>query len=647
MGFSHFGSRAFAQERLCSLRSHICALSRLCVCLLRLFFTMPSKALLALQKQVEDIAKMLTAAQAAVDKQVAEEAKAQKITFEKASGAAEKAANPVLHKQAAGKTAAKPQQKAWGLVKNPKPKQDVKSVGITDTLDADGWSVPVAADWKGVKASSSPAVVLATRVEAAQFVTDMSHAMVPIAVVTSKAVNESSSQLDVRVRDKAGEMRIRQRFLTKVGSSAEVVTYTPPATKVAPKAATRVGVVAVWKRWASKEEWQDVCQNPVRVFKSRLQKAEIETVDVFRPTRVVASDGSTCVSALVRITSSADAVSKFLRRSGEGSVFSRTLIVNGVADPWKIVWLKREGLSLESAMRQAGRTDSSSGVVANAQGLGVRVPAEAFDTCAEFLVGHAEVGLMSGDVYELSGCPVQWGSAAVQEVIEQRGWQATPLKRVQKGRCCNWLVRFATGHVPNVTCLQNEEDAKLIEVRRAKPVVRKPLKELRWRRGAGAGSWSAHSNSSGGPGQTGMEVDAAAADAARTVLAEVAVPNGGTSQRQQPVTQQQQQPQTDIAGMIERGIANAMAKIMREQADHQRKMQEWVQDKCDSMQAEVTDVKDMFAPGEEDYVDPSQAKAAAAATAEAAADTAPLLGKTGPSRQHRAEPYTNAKGRGM
>jgi len=70
-----------------------------------------------------------------------------------------------------------------------------------------------------------------------------------------------------------------------------------------------------------------------------------------------------------------------------------------------------------------------------------------------------------------------------------------------------------------------------------------------------------------------MEVDAAAADAARTVLAEVAVPNGGTSQRQQPVTQQQQQPQTDIAGMIERGIANAMAKIMLEQADHQRKMQ--------------------------------------------------------------------------
>ena len=133
------------------------------------------------------------------------------------------------------------------------------------------------------------------------------------------------------------------------------------------------------------------------------------------------------------------------------------------------------------------------------------------------------------------------------------------------------------------------------------------------------------------------------------VLAEVAVPNGGTSQRQPPVTQQQQQPQTDIAGMIERGIANAMAKIMQEQADHQRKMQEWVQDKCDSMQAEVTDVKDMFAPGEEDYVDPSQAKAAAAAaaTAEAAADTAPLLGKTGPSRQHRAEPYTNAKGRGM
>ena len=56
---------------------------------------------------------------------------------------------------------------------------------------------------------------------------------------------------------------------------------------------------------------------------------------------------------------------------------------------YKIVWLKVSGL--EEALRQAARMNMSLGLVANARGLGVRVPAESLEECATFALGEEAV----------------------------------------------------------------------------------------------------------------------------------------------------------------------------------------------------------------------------------------------------------------
>ena len=360
------------------------------------------------------------------------------------------------------------------------------AVATPQTLVEEGLSVPVV---ESKKMSATPGVCFASADHAKQLVKELEHVSVPLGVVTSKEVCEDSARLQCLVT--SGEKTsLADCFLTKVGCSESVVTYSPKVLRVSPKAKTCVAVLQVWQGWMDQKNWSLFQTNPTASFMKWLtETCSIKPLDVFRPTMIAGPDGSRGIRVLVRM--STNALQTVLTNSGKNSVFSRPLfIAESDRAMYKIVWLKDS--CLEEALRQAARMRTSVGLVANAKGLGIRVPADSFEECATFALGDEAAQKLTGDLWELTGTPLSWDQDAVAQVLLDQNWAATIVRPFRRGSTRTWIVRFAKDQVPSSNLLQADEEGHLIRVQKATPSVPKaPAKSWTWKRPAvGTSRWS-------------------------------------------------------------------------------------------------------------------------------------------------------------
>ena len=347
---------------------------------------------------------------------------------------------------------------------------------VKTSLVSAGWSVPVL---DAEKMTAAAGVCYATLEQGKKLVKELSNAKFPLAVVTSKEIDNDSTPLQVSVTN-GEKIWEKDCFLTKIGISELVVSYTPPVQKVSAKGKTCVVVLQVWQSWMDQEKWSSFEKSPTASFVQWLSNiCGVKHLDVFRTTMISGPDGSKGIRALARL--SANATETSLAKSGMNSVFARPIFISDEdRTRHRIVWLK-DGC-LDEALRQAARMNMSLGLVANARGLGIRVPAESFEECASFVFGEDVAQKLTGDLWELTGVPMSWDQDNVAQVMLDLNWAANVVRPVRRGKTRTWIVRFAKDQQPSKNLLQCADEGALIRVQKATPPTRKaPSLSWNWK----------------------------------------------------------------------------------------------------------------------------------------------------------------------
>ena len=410
--------------------------------------------------------------------QALEEAQ-KKIAERKAADAsAALSAAKAEHKGSASGMNAKASQEVsnagWHTVSHQKKTVQESSDVSSEVLMQEGWSVQVLEMEKMSVAAEG--VCTASQSDALALVSELSHAKVPLAVVTEHAVSEESTSLQVRMQLPDGKAVMRHRHLTKIGSAGAVVSYDLQVKCVRPSSKSCVVVLYVWQKWMDPKDWNSAVERP-RAFVGRWLDSACgaKPLDIFRPTMTESKGGDKGIRLLVRLPLSQFV--KVMSTSGVQSVFSRPIVaVESDRLQHRMIWLTEA--SVESALRQAGHIDCSVGLVANERGLGIRVPVNSFAECAGTLLGESAAVNLAGDLWELVGVPLDWTEESVADVFLKLSWAATVVRPVYKGKSRTWVVRFAQGQSPDQPVLKTEEEGVLITVQKAGAPPRKPAKQV-------------------------------------------------------------------------------------------------------------------------------------------------------------------------
>ena len=132
---------------------------------------------------------------------------------------------------------------------------------VKTSLQPEGWSVLVQ---DVEKMTAAAGVCYATAEQGKALMKELSNAEFPLAVVTLKDICEESAPLQVVVTNRENTC-MKDCYLTKVGCSELVVSYTPPALRVSAKSKSCIAVLQVWQTWIDQRDWILFESNP-RVY---------------------------------------------------------------------------------------------------------------------------------------------------------------------------------------------------------------------------------------------------------------------------------------------------------------------------------------------------------------------------------------------
>ncbi len=367
--------------------------------------------------------------------------------------------------QLSSKQRASSKQNNGGVWESVKPKSE--KVTGKDKLVENGWSVPIKSGLSELS-SSAPGVCLVSSAEARKAVKELKseHAL---AILSPTNADKKGEEVHVLVEDPTGRWQVRPRFVIQLDQTP--VSYMEGKPKKAYQPDTVKAVLSFGKNHTDSETWAFACKNPRELTKQWLRlRAKVEFLDVRPPTRPAGAEDLLQVVVFVSTVSFVP----LLRAGGKDGVIVRPYFES---DADKQVYRSvplAVGTSLAAAVRQAEFLgEKAFGVVATAQGFGVRVKTESFEEVLR-QVRPDDYQQFLGTKWEISGLPMAMGKESLTRFLGD--WNVHPLHTFRQGFRRTWIVRAAAEPVEKV--ISHDYGLAVIKEAAPRPVAR-PMERMR------------------------------------------------------------------------------------------------------------------------------------------------------------------------
>ena len=220
-----------------------------------------------------------------------------------------------------------------------------------------------------------------------------------------------------------------------------------------------VSVVTLELRKECLMDWHTACKNPLKysyTVVEGLQRAAVSTWSrkFFSGRKEVSKEEATSWHAFAKIH--ALQLEPILACSGKGGVFitPKDQLVGASSGRFRVVWL--ENNDIEKAIKLHRMHPELLGVVRGKSSLGLRTRASEYSTVRKKLdpTWNPE-GILTHIVvarrWVLAPLPVQADKKLLQQMANQLGWKATPLKQIS---ATSWLLGSGIDDVPGVDTFQ-------------------------------------------------------------------------------------------------------------------------------------------------------------------------------------------------
>ena len=309
--------------------------------------------------------------------------------------------------------------------------------------------------------------------EALPFLIDQNFKLV---VITPSRLNQTSTKFDCRCLAVNNRLTKVTRWYTNLGSQIVTPSFLEMGSDTARMEMTNTTVkivLLVVKKYSTSDEWLAATTNRGAALRDWVASAGASS-DLVHSYRPIHKDklqgGAQWVEQVVILK--AKGAKLLMKASGTKGIFAKRFLGDDqppATTDWRIVWVG-QNMKLKTVLERGQNLgDDYKGLAHGRNGLGVRVPHEAYSACGKHLLGDAFVPAKDNlSIYEVSKVPV-WVSPdeLVTEMISKMAW-VTEFVRVNKayGGYKSLIVRESMD-LPKV-CFLIDEDLVLIQP--AKPM---------------------------------------------------------------------------------------------------------------------------------------------------------------------------------
>ena len=363
-----------------------------------------------------------------------------------------------------------PEDHGWKVQGRRKEKKPAEKA--PDSLDAEGWTVPILSGVGAIKSSSS-GVLMATAKETKQLLSEF-RAAEPLGLLCTVQCDPAAEEVQVATVDACGKRTLRRKYLHQVGPIDEdPVRFTPDLPKVQIRTDTQRLVITYLSSCIDSVTFKTVMSHPHQAARKWLQlRASVEMLDVCGRPTCSEINGISQVQVIVRIPSKD--LNTCLAASGIDGVWSREFVVDGQEHlPVRVVRL--EDADLKSAVRQAARIDGHLGVVKTRQGFGIRVESSDFEATVKLLCPSRSNRILAKK-FAISGLPLSCGRDALAETLQ--GWGHEALFTFKQDRSRTWVV--AAAEAPTRSRFQHQDGCALVQEYQPRPRLQRPDQQRKW-----------------------------------------------------------------------------------------------------------------------------------------------------------------------
>jgi len=352
-------------------------------------------------------------------------------------------------------------------------------VGPSDTLQSDGWNVPVikVCNADDVTASTCGIAIVSMavgkRLVLNGIVTDGMMGLLLPAPCPGKGTEPSP--MSVLVTDKHGKMQVRQRYLYQLGPQPVIMTCTAPKCNFIQD--TSKAVLRISKKNVTKEVWESLQSRAIPATRAWLKnRVGVSVLDVHPPTRLL--DQEDAVQIVVQVESGPGLLKLFCA-SGMDGVFVREFWDSASdRNRYKIVPLPFD-MSLQQARDKATFLGAVCvGVMPCGKGFGVRVLTSDFESVLHKLRPD-DASMFLGSKWEISGLPCSCGEESLLEFVSP--WQVRPMFTFRVGQGMSstrtWIVRAV--EEPSATIVQHPFGLAVVKPFARTPQDRKPVQVMK------------------------------------------------------------------------------------------------------------------------------------------------------------------------
>jgi hypothetical protein len=362
-------------------------------------------------------------------------------------------ATPSQTSQPTKSPAAKPPPKAkdgWKLVKTKKIAETDAAAPtnhVHEILQPEGFNADVVA---GVDflTQSKACVALVSFSEAKKVVAELSSPL-PMAILSTRKVDDKGEELAVLVKDKLGKLQTRTRFLVQLGAKPVTFNQSHFAKGGEVGELRKPVVVFLAQEKTSKDMWENALKNPKQMTDQWLRSV-LQTESIGRIQEPRLSEGTLSAVAYV-LAGNVDLV---LKASGQQGVLSRPYWDSDrQPEMFAKVFLDCKH-DREAALRIASSVKEKAwGLMSTKKGWAIRVLA----ADQQAIQTQTNPSFQVGKVYKVSGLPLSWHEENVKKILGD--WDAMPIKSFRIGFRATWLVR--SSQPPPATTLTNSDPVGL------------------------------------------------------------------------------------------------------------------------------------------------------------------------------------------
>ena len=341
-------------------------------------------------------------------------------------------------------------KEGWKVVKPKRPEvvdATVKSEPLSDVLQQEGFNAEVVA-CVDLLSQSKACVALVSFSEAKKAVAELSSPL-PMAILSTRKVDEKGEELAVLVKDKLGKLQTRTRFLVQLGAKPVTFNQSHIAKGGEVGELRKPVVVFLVQEKISKDMWENALKKPKHLIDQWLRSL-LQTESIGRIQEPRLSEGILSAVAYV-LAGNVDLV---LKASGQQGVLSRPYWDSDrQPEMFAKVFLDCKH-DREAALRIASSVkDKAWGLMSTRKGWASRVLA----ADQQAIQTQTNPSFQVGKVYKVSGLPLSWHEENVKKFLGDL--DAMPLKFFRIGFRATWLVR--SSQPPPATTVTNSDPVGL------------------------------------------------------------------------------------------------------------------------------------------------------------------------------------------